>query len=304
MRALSVALIATIAASAAFGFKGPELKRDKSAPVTKRTWEDVKKSIDKSIARTAYGYFCYSQQFNDIGPIDTSGTLSADELKTQFAMACILASPITVNGAKVDENIEKWIGDKMLMNVNNDFVARQGHVVLERGGIKVLVKYLWGMNGGTFAAAFYNPTDAAAEITVTPADVCLKGKVSWTDRFDSAKKGSFTDRFTVKLPAHGAELYMFQGRAVMREEYRRECAFEKDGALVWNSVYAPRDAQYYLAIETDSNEPYQVRINGLVDGWFKGSAKFKVSLYQTENTVRIEGAGAKAVKAIRVAADR
>lgn len=304
MRALSVALIATIAASAAFGFKGPELKRDKSAPVTKRTWEDVKKSIDKSIARTAYGYFCYSQQFNDIGPIDTSGTLSADELKTQFAMACILASPITVNGAKVDENIEKWIGDKMLMNVNNDFVARQGHVVLERGGIKVLVKYLWGMNGGTFAAAFYNPTDAAAEITVTPADVCLKGKVSWTDRFNSAKKGSFTDRFTVKLPAHGAELYMFQGSAVMREEYRRECAFEKDGALVWNSVYAPRDAQYYLAIETDSNEPYQVRINGLVDGWFKGPAKFKVSLYQTENTVRIEGAGAKAVKAIRVAADR
>ncbi len=300
MRALGVALIATIAASAAFGFKGPEFKRDRNAPVTKRTWEDVKKAIDRSIARTAYGYFCYSQQFNDIGPIDTSGTLSAQELKTQFAMACILASPVTVNGGKIDENLEKWLTDKMLMNVNNDFVARQGHVVLERSGVKVIVKYLWGMNGGTFAVAFYNPGDAAAEITITPADVSLKGKVSWTDRFNSAEKGSFTDEFTVKLPAHGTELYMFQGRAVMREEYRRECAFEKDGALLWNCVYAPRDAKYFLAVETDSNEPYQVRINGLVDGWFRGPAKFRVSLFKTENSIRIEGAGASAVKKLRV----
>ena len=143
-----------------FGWDGPTLTVDESAPAVARTWSQVKSSIAESIAKTGEGYYRYSRHYNDIGPIDTSGTLTAEELKAQFAMACVLASPITVRGP-VPADVKTWLGNSMLMNVNNDKVGRQGHVVAERGGVLVVKKYLWGMNDANAAVAFYNPTDEA-----------------------------------------------------------------------------------------------------------------------------------------------
>ena len=286
----------------AFAWEGPKLTRDKSAPASARTWSDVKAAVAASIAKTGEGYFAYSRKYNDIGPIDTSGTLTDEELHTQFALACVLASPITVNGATVKPQLEKWIADKALMNVNNDFVGRQGHVVVERDGTLVIAKYLWGMNGGSVAVAFYNPTDAARKVSATARELCLAGTVKWTNRFDPSEKGEFADALAFDVPAHGAKLVMLSGKPVMRETYRPECAVVKNGATVFDCIFVPKDGDYRLSVETAGAVSYKVRVNGLVAGAFKGPAALDVRLLEPENRISLEGLPQDALKVLRVTA--
>ena len=291
---------AVLVAGSAFAWDGPKLTRDASAQPVSRTWASVKESVANSIAKTGEGYFAYSRTFNDLGPIDTAGTLTDEELRTQFAMACILASPITVNGKTVKPQLEKWLADKMLMNVNNDKVARQGHVVAERDGTLVILKYLWGMNDANNAVAFYNPTDASRRIAVSARELSLTGTVKWTDRFDASQKGSFESELAFDVPAHGARLVHVSGKPVMRSEYRRECAVRTADGLVWRDVFVPRDGEYTVFVDANGTEPYRVKANGLDLGEFRGAAQLKAALYKPENRIQVSGAGADGVATLRI----
>ena len=282
------ALACLLAALSLPAWDGPKLTVEPDAACVRRTWADVRDSIAASIAKTGDGYFVYSRRFNDIGPIDTSGTLTDEELKTQFAMACVLASPITVRG-RPRPQVSEWLGNKMLMNVNNDKVARQGHVVAERDGTFVILKYLWGMNGGNCAVAFYNPTDKPRRVSATARELSLSGTVKWTDRFDPAVTGSFTGELAFDVPAHGARLVYANGAPLMRSEYRRECAQLSGGALVWKSVFVPRDGKYVLTVGTHDSAPYRVKVNGLDLGERRGAASLEVQLFEPENTVAVSG---------------
>ena len=82
----AVAAVLLVAGSAC-AWEGPKLTRNESAQPVSRTWASVKESIANSIAKTGEGYFAYSRTFNDLGPIDTAGTLTDEEMHTQFAMA-------------------------------------------------------------------------------------------------------------------------------------------------------------------------------------------------------------------------
>lgn len=296
----AVAAVLLVAGSAC-AWERPKLTRNESAQPVSRTWASVKESIANSIAKTGEGYFAYSRTFNDLGPIDTAGTLTDEELHTQFAMACILASPITVNGKTVKPQLAKWLADKMLMNVNDDKVARQGHVVAERDGTFVILKYLWGMNDANNAVAFYNPTDESRRMTVTARELGLTGTVKWTDRFDVTQKGSFERGFAFDVPAHGARLVSVNGKPVMRSEYRRECAVRETGGLVWRDVFVPCDGTYSILVGTDGKEPYRVKVNGLDQGEFRGAAYLKAALYKPENRIQVSGTGADGIAALYIA---
>ena len=294
----AVAAVLLVAGSAC-AWEGPKLTVDPSAPRVTRTWADVKASVAHSVARTAYGYYAYSRTFNDLGPIDTSGTLTDEELKTQFAMACVLASPITVKGPAKPQ-VSKWLGDKMLMNVNNDKVARQGHVVAEQDGALVVVKYLWGMNNGSLAVAFYNPTDAARRISATAEELCLTGPVEWTDRFDPAVSGKSAGGLAFDVPAHGTRLVYASGKAALRRWYGGECAQSENGVRLWPCVFAPTDGDYTLVFRADGESPYRVKVNGLDLGEFHGGSRVRVRLWRAENSVRIAGPGAGTIRGMEL----
>jgi len=298
MKAVFVAVCLALGAPALFAWDGPKLTVDPAAAPVTRTWEDVKSSVAASVARTSNGYFAHSHAFNDLGPIDTSGTLTDEELRTQFAMACVLASPITVKGPAKPQ-VAQWLDNKMLMNVNNDKVARQGHVVADRDGTLVIVKYLWGMNNGTLAVAFYNPTDEARRISATAEELCLAGKIDWTDRFDPACKGVSESGLAFDVPAHGTRLVFASGTASLRRLYRAECAVDgADGSRLWNCLFVSADGEYALAFRANGSAPYRVKVNGLDRGEFRGEAQLAVPLWHTENTVRLEGPGAREVEAM------
>ena len=300
MKTIRLTVVAALLlGSDALAFEGPKLTVDPAAPRVTRTWADVKESVARSIDRTAYGYYAYSRTFNDIGPIDTSGTLTDEELKTQFAMACVLASPITVKGPARPQ-VAKWLGDGMLMNVNNDKVARQGHVVAEQDDALVVVKYLWGMNNGNLAVAFYNPTDAARRISATAEELCLEGPVKWTDRFDPVVGGESAGGLAFDVPAHGTRLVYASGKATLRRWYGGECAQNENGDRLWLCVFAPADGDYTLTFRTNGESPYQVKVNGLDLGEFHGESKAKVRLWRTENSVRITGPGAGAIRGMEL----
>ena len=294
--------VCSFAVGAAFGWDGPTLTVDESAPAVARTWTQVKSSIAESIAKTGEGYYCYSRHYNDIGPIDTSGTLTAEELKTQFAMACVLASPITVRGP-VPAAVKAWFGNSMLMNVNNDKVGRQGHVVAERDGVLVVKKYLWGMNDANAAVAFYNPADEARSVSVSARELEFSGEIKWKDRFDAARSGSFEGTMSVDVPAHGALLYHMSGKPVMRERYGVECATRMPGrqALVWDCVFVPKTGFYRL--EVVSEKFVSLVVNGLPSGEVGDRLSAVVQLDAPENRVIVSGDGIDGVKALRVLPD-
>ena len=296
----AIAAVLLVAGSAC-AWEGPKLTRNTSAQPVSRTWASVKDSIADSIAKTGEGYFAYSRKFNDLGPIDTAGTLTDEELHTQFAMACVLASPITLNGKTVKPQIEKWLADKMLMNVNDDKVARQGHVVAERDGTFVILKYLWGMNDANNAVAFYNPTDESRRIAVSARELGLTGTVKWTDRFDESRTGSFARELAFDVPAHGTRLVYVNGKPVMRSEYRRECAVKEADGLVWRDVFVPRDDTYSILVGTNGSEPYRVKVNGLDQGEFRGAVNLTAALYKPENRIQVSGAGADGIAALYIA---
>ena len=298
----TVAAVLLVAGSV-FAWEGPKRTVDPEAAPVRRTWADVRASIAASIAKTGEGYFRYSQKYNDLGPIDTSGTLTAEELKTQFAMACVLASPITVRGP-APAAVKTWLKDFWLMNVNDDKVGRQGHVVAESNGALVVKKYLWGMNNDHCAVAFYNPTDLARSVDVTSRDLEFSGTVKWTDRFDAARSGSFESAMSVEVPAHGTSLYYMNGTPALRENYRIECATrlpDRPG-LVWDCVYVPTTEDYGMEVVSSSDKRVAVVVNGLCVGMLARGNPVKVRLEASENRVVLSGEGLADVRGLRISA--
>jgi len=287
MRAAILCGVAVVSFSAA-AWEGPKLTVDETAAPVTRTWSEVRQAISNSIARTGEGYFAYSKHYNDLGPLDTSGELSVVERQTQFAMSCILASPLTIRG-KVPTEVAGYLKDWGIMNVHSDIVGRQGHVVARCGAVLAVKKYLWGMNNGTAAIAFYNPTDCEQAVRFAASELEYEGGMDWKDFFSPAEKGKGAAEFALTLPAHGTRMFFVSGTARMRSSYETCCAIRRGTTLVWDSVYVPKDGVYHLEVRSREGARYSLVINGLSLGNFVGSAALPVKLFEPENSVRITG---------------
>jgi len=202
--------------------------------------------------------------------------------------------------------VKAWLKDFWLMNVNDDKVGRQGHVVLDADGVLVVKKYLWGMNDAHGAVAFYNPTETSRRVTVSAHELEFAGPVKWTDRFDAGHSGSFEDNLSVEIPAHGTLLYYVSGTPVLRENYRVECARRMTDrpALVWECVFVPKTDDYRLEVVSASKRPVDLVVNGRSVGALAGGSAATVRLDAPENRVILAGEGLADIRGIRVTGGR
>ena len=198
-------------------------------------WESVKSIIGQSLylsAYTSYGHY------NDMDMLEVGRGLTEEEDKTHFGMWCIMSSPLLI-GCDMNDikgNALELMQNKELIALNQNTLGLQAYVAKRENGGYVLVKDVDEKYGLNRAVAFYNPTDAAIEMSVAFSQVDLAGKVKVRDLFEKKDKGVYEESFSVTVPAHGTRIYRLKAEERLeRKVYEAETAWLTDYQEIKNN---------------------------------------------------------------------
>ena len=191
-------------------------------------WESVKGILAENLYLAAY---CSKGHYNDMDMLEVGRSMNTEEDKTHFGMWCIMNSPLLIGCdlANIKSTTLSLLKNKELIALNQDTLYQQAYLVGKNNGCNILVRDIETMNGTKRAFAIYNPNDAAKEATVTFNDLCLEGTVTLRDLFQKKDLGSFTDKYSVTIPAHGTRIYTAEGQfRTERKRYEAETAYISD----------------------------------------------------------------------------
>ena len=262
-------------------------------------WESVKSIINQSLylsAYTSYGHY------NDMDMLEVGRGLTDEEDKTHFGMWCIMSSPLLI-GCDMNDikgNALELMQNKELIALNQNTLGLQAYVVKRENGGYVLVKDVDEKYGTKRAVAFYNPTNAAIDMSVDFSLIDLAGEVAVRDLFEKKNKGVYEGSYSVTVPAHGTRIYKLEAeKRLERTLYEAETAWltdyqeiknnevygtavysEKNGCsggvavgwlgnrdsndLQWRNVYSKEGGEYTLRVYfvTGDNRTMKLSVNG------------------------------------------
>ena len=191
-------------------------------------WSSVKGILAENLYLSAYAY---DGHFNDMDMLEVGRSMTAEEDKTHFGMWCIMNSPLLIGCdlTNIKSTALNLLKNEELIALNQDPLYQQAYIVGLSNGCHILVKDVETLNGTRRALAVYNPGDAQAKATVRFADLCLAGNVRLRDLFEKSDLGTFTDSYTVSVPAHGTRIYLADAeRRTERTRYEAETAYISD----------------------------------------------------------------------------
>lgn len=220
-------------------------------------WNSVKGIINQSLYLSAY---TSPGHYNDMDMLEVGRGLTEEEDKTHFGMWCIMSSPLLI-GCDMNDikgNALELMQNKELIALNQNTLGLQAYVVKKENGGYVLVKDVDEKYGNKRAVAFYNPTDAAINMSIEFSQVDLAGEVIVRDLYEKKNIGIFESSYSVSVPAHGTRIYKFEA-----QERLERTVYEAETA--WLSEYQ----------ELKNNEVYGTAIyseksicsGGMVVGW-------------------------------------
>ncbi|MBR5593044.1 MAG: family 16 glycosylhydrolase [Bacteroidaceae bacterium] len=198
-------------------------------------WESVKSIINQSLylsAYTSYGHY------NDMDMLEVGRGLTDEEDKTHFGMWCIMSSPLLI-GCDMNDikgNALELMQNKELIALNQNTLGLQAYVVKRENGGYVLVKDVEEKYGTKRAVAFYNPTNAAIDMSISFEQVDLAGEVAVRDLFEKRNLGVYEGAYSVTVPAHGTRIYKFDAEERLeRTLYEAETAWLTDYQEIKNN---------------------------------------------------------------------
>jgi len=134
-----------------------------------------------------------------------NGNLSFDENKAHFSLWCILAAPLMSGNDLRDMSpeITAILTNKEIIAIDQDPLGKQGVKVRDDGDSEVWVKQL---SDGSRAVVLFNRSESLADITVNWNEMGYPGhlKAVVRDLWEKKDIGSFTEKITGRVPAHGA----------------------------------------------------------------------------------------------------
>jgi alpha-galactosidase len=139
------------------------------------------------------------------GPDIHDTRLTPNEQITHITLWTIQAAPLLIGAdmAQFDKFTTDLMTNHEVLEVNQDVLGRGGSRVVQDHRLEVWVKAL---ADGTKAVALFNRGLQAADVTARWADVGVTGSQPVRDLWQHRDLGSFSDRFTARVPAHGAVL--------------------------------------------------------------------------------------------------
>lgn len=131
--------------------------------------------------------------------------LTPNEQITHITLWTIQAAPLLIGAdmAQFDKFTTDLMTNHEVLEVNQDVLGRGGSRVFQDHRLEVWVKPL---ADGTKAVALFNRGLQAADVTARWSDVGVTGSQPVRDLWQHRDLGSFSDRFTTRVPAHGAVL--------------------------------------------------------------------------------------------------
>ena len=262
-------------------------------------WESVKSIINQSLYLSAYTTYGH---YNDMDMLEVGRGLTDEEDKTHFGMWCIMSSPLLI-GCDMNDikgNALELMQNKELIALNQNELGLQAYVVGRMNGGYVLVKDVEEKYGKKRAVAFYNPTDAAIDMSIDFSKVDLAGEVVVRDLYAKKNVGVYENSYRVSVPAHGTRIYTFAAQERLeRTVYEAETAWLTDyqeiknhevygtavyseksncsggvavgwlgnrdsNDLQWRNVYSKEGGEYTLRVYfvTGDNRTMKLSVNG------------------------------------------
>lgn len=263
------------------------------------SWGSIRDIIHENLYLSAY---CRNGGFNDMDMLEVGRGLSAEEDKTHFGMWCIMSSPLLIgcDMTTIKSSALKLLTNPELIALNQDPLALQAYVVDRKNGVYTLVKDIENLYGLTRCVAFYNPTDDEQTSTLSFKDIDLGGTINARDLFEREDAGTFTEKMTISVPAHGTRIFRLEAekrferqlyeaetawmsayqeidnnQAVQSGIYEENDAFSggakagwlgmrEDNDLIWREVYSEKGGEYELTIGyiSGENRTFTIEING------------------------------------------
>lgn len=145
------------------------------------------------------------------GPNIHDTRLTPNEQITHITLWTIQAAPLLIGAdmAQLDRFTTDLMTNHEVLEVNQDVLGRGGSRVRQDHRLEVWVKPL---ADGTKAVALFNRGLQRADVAATWADIGVTGAQPVRDLWQHRDLGTFSNRFTATVPAHGAVLVKI-GRA-------------------------------------------------------------------------------------------
>lgn len=191
-------------------------------------WASVKRIVNANRYLSAYAG---EGHYNDMDMLEIGRGLSAAEERSHFGMWCIMSSPLLIGCdlTKIPASSLEMLKNTEVVAVNQDALGLQAYQVAQSGtSVELFVKDIEERFGNVRAVAFYNPTDAAAQIVFNPADVDLGGVVKVRDLFAKANLDDIAagQTKTYTVGAHDTMLLRLEGEERLeRTVYEAETAW-------------------------------------------------------------------------------
>ena len=226
-------------------------------------WESVKSIINQSLYLSAY---TSPGHYNDMDMLEVGRGLTEEEDKTHFGMWCMMSSPLLI-GCDLNDikgNALELMQNKELIAVDQDPLGLQAYVVKRENGGYVLVKDVEEKYGTKRVVAFYNPTDAAVNMSVDFSQLDLAGEVKVRDLFAKADKGVYESSLAVTVPAHGTRIYKLEA-----DERLERTVYEAETAWLTSYQEIKNNEVYGTAIYAENG----ACSGGVAVGWLGGKAE-------------------------------
>ena len=189
------------------------------------SWESIRNILKENMYLSAYAY---EGHFNDMDMLEVGRGLSEEEDKTHFGMWCIMSSPLLIgcDMSTLKTSTLRLLKNSDLIALNQDSLCLQAYVVQHKNDTYILVKEIETLYGKTRAVAFYNPTDAAVNMSLDFADIELAGHVNIRDLFTGEESSTDEKSYSVQVPVHGTRIYRFEAdERLERRLYEAETAY-------------------------------------------------------------------------------
>jgi alpha-galactosidase len=139
------------------------------------------------------------------GPNIHDTRLTPNEQITHITLWTIQAAPLLIGAdmAQFDKFTTDLMTNHEVLEVNQDVLGRGGSRVWQQDRLEVWARPL---ADGTTAVALFNRGLQAATVTAQWADIGVTGRQPVRDLWQQRDVGTFADRFSIRVPAHGAVL--------------------------------------------------------------------------------------------------
>lgn len=127
--------------------------------------------------------------------------LTPDEQYTHITLWALLSAPLLIGCdlTRLDDFTLNLLTNDEVLAVNQDMLGKQADKVYDQGNIQYWLKKTFD----GYAAGIFNLNDRTKTVTIKLADLGLDGTFTVRDLWRQADVGTFSDSFSVNIPAHG-----------------------------------------------------------------------------------------------------